>query len=101
MPDTQKIRALVYYAIDLCSPRELSKSPTSDTLAKIAHDTFAELGIIDSDVDDVWQTLNAQLPTAEYGGKKIPAAVSKKCKTPQDIWDAVWTAAGVTPAPPM
>jgi hypothetical protein len=94
-PDETKIRSLLYYAVDLGTPEDLSATPGSKTLEEIADKTFGQLQLAAQGIDNMWQTLNAYLPM--YGGKRISASDAQQCKTPGDIWNAIWKAAGDNP----
>jgi hypothetical protein len=94
MVDIEKLEELVYYAVDKGSPFKLKVQPATDTLEKISHYEFAELEMIGPGVQDMWQTINANV-VSYAEGRKVTPADQKKCKTVADVWKAVCKSAGV------
>lgn len=94
-PNEIKIRKLLYYAVDLGTPEDLTLKPGCKTLEEIADAPFGQLQLSAQGIDNMWQTLNAYLPL--YGGKRIASGDAGSCKTPRDVWKAIWKAAGDNP----
>jgi hypothetical protein len=77
---------LVFYAIDKASPYNLALSPLSDSVAKIAKLTFAQLMIDKTGLSMMWTVINAGLPS--LGGSAVAPAAASKCKTAADVLEA-------------
>jgi hypothetical protein len=80
------VEDLVFYAIDKASPYNLALSPLSDSVAKIAKLTFAQLMIDKIGLSMMWTVINAGLPP--LGGASVPPAAASKCKTAGDVLEA-------------
>lgn len=86
----KRVRRLVYTAVDIGSPKDLSEHPATSTLAKIADTEFVYLEMMPTGIGYMWQTINAYLPSYELNAVK--ASTANLCKTPRDVWEAVLAA---------
>jgi hypothetical protein len=93
-----KLHQLAFYAIDRFSGMKPALNFEHNTLGKLGSTPLKNLKMSDQGIADMWQTINAYAENYA-GAAPVGDEAQSKCVTVLDVWNAVCTAAGVTPVP--